>query len=72
MEQLISVKYIGAAIVYALLGLVILAFSFIVFDKLTPGELWKEIVLEKNLPLAIMTAAFTLAIAQIVAAAIHG
>jgi len=72
MEQLISVKYIVAAIVYSLLGLFILGFSFIVFDKLTPGELWKEIIIEKNLPLAITAAAFTIAIAQIIASAIHG
>jgi len=72
MEQVMTGKYIVAAIVYSLLGLLILAFSFIVFDKLTPGNLWKEIILEKNLPLSITVAAFTIAIAQIIASAIHG
>lgn len=72
MEQVMTGKYILAAIVYSLLGLLILAFSFILFDKVTPGDLWKEIILEKNLPLAITVAAFTLAIAQIIASAIHG
>lgn len=72
MEQVMTGKYIMAAIVYSLLGLLILTFSFIVFDKLTPGNLWKEIILEKNLPLSITVAAFTIAIAQIIASAIHG
>ncbi len=72
MEDLITGKYILAAIAYSFLGLLILSFSFIVFDKLTPGALWKEIILERNLPLSIIAAAFTLAIAQIIASAIHG
>ena len=72
MENLINLKYIAAGIVYSALGLVILAISFKIFDRMTPGNLWKEIVEEKNLPLAIVTAAMTVAIAHIVASAIHG
>ena len=58
MEQVISAKYVVAAIAYSLLGLLILSVSFIVFDKLTPGNLWKEIIMEKNLPLAITLAIY--------------
>jgi len=72
METFINLKYIVSAIVFSVLGLIILAISFVVFDKLTPGELWKEIVEEKNIALAIAVGAFTLAIAQIIASAIHG
>jgi putative membrane protein len=72
MEQIISAKYVVGAIAYSLLGLLILSVSFIVFDKLTPGNLWKEIILEKNLPLAITLGAMMLAIAQIISSAIHG
>ncbi len=72
LQQLISMKYIIASLVFSLIGIVVLSFSFIIFDKLTPGNLWKEIVEEQNVALAITTAAFTLAIAQIIAAAIHG
>lgn len=71
LQQLINIKYIVAAIVFSGIGIVVLAVSFIIFDKLTPGNLWKEIVEEQNVALAITTAAMTLAIAQIIAAAIH-
>jgi len=72
MENYINLKYIAAALIYSLLGIVILAFSFIVFDKMTPGHLWKEIVEEHNIALAITAGAMILAIAQIIASAIHG
>ncbi|MBL8081848.1 MAG: DUF350 domain-containing protein [Candidatus Obscuribacter sp.] len=72
MDQLISVKYIVASVVYSAIGIAILSTTFIVFDKITPGDMWKEIVEEKNLPLALALAAMTLAVGQIVASAIHG
>jgi putative membrane protein len=71
-EQVISLKYIVAAIVYSMLGILILLFSLIIFDKVTPGDMWKEIVTEKNLPLAITVAAMTIAVGTIIASAIHG
>jgi putative membrane protein len=71
-EQFLSLKYIGAAIVYSALGVVLLILSSIIFDKVTPGDMWKEIVVEKNLPLAIATGAMILAMGQIIASAIHG
>jgi len=57
---------------FSVVGLFVLWVSFWVFDKITPGNLWKEIVEEKNIALAITAGAMTLAIAQIIAAAIHG
>lgn len=72
MEQVFSFKYLVAAIVYSLLGLLILIFSTWVFDKITPGDLWKEITVEKNMPLAVATAAMIIALGQIIASAIHG
>lgn len=72
MEQLFSTKPLVAAIVYALVGNGLLFISFFIIDKLTPGDLWKEIVTEKNLPFAIIVGAITLALGQIIAAAIHG
>lgn len=71
-EQFLSLKYIGAAIVYSLLGIMLLIISTIIFDKVTPGDMWKEIVVEKNIPLAIATSALILAMGQIIASAIHG
>ncbi len=72
MDQLISLKYIVASVVYSAIGIAVLSTTFVVFDKITPGDMWKEIVEEKNLPLAITLAAMTLAVGQIVASAIHG
>ena len=42
------------AIVYAAIGIVIFAGAFLVLDKITPYNLWKEIVQEHNLALAIL------------------
>lgn len=72
LESLINIKYVVGAIVFAGIGIAVLAVSFYIFDKMTPGNLWKEIVEEKNVALAITTAAMTLAVAQIIASAIHG
>ena len=71
-ENLLSMKPIAGALVYSTVGLLILSLSFKVFDWLTPGHLWKEIVEEKNVALAIAAGAMTLAMAQIIAAAIQG
>ena len=72
MEQILSLKYILAAVVYSALGIAILAFSTKVFDWLTPGDMWKDIIIEKNLPLAIALSAMMIAVGTIIAAAIHG
>lgn len=59
------------SILYALVGVVVFWLSFVVVDKLTPYNLWKEIVEEKNVALALVVAAKAIAIGIIVAAAIH-
>jgi uncharacterized membrane protein YjfL (UPF0719 family) len=72
MEQLINLKMVSSSLVFSIIGLLVLWFSFFIFDKVTPGNFWKEIVEEHNIALAILSGATTLAIAQIIAAAIHG
>lgn len=59
-------------ILYAVIGVVVLWLSFIIIDKITPYDLWDEIVGKKNVALAIVVGAMFVAIGQIVAAAIHG
>lgn len=71
-ETLFNIKAIINALVFSAIGIVGLAISFVVFDKITPGNLWKEIVEEHNIALAIAAGAMTIALAQIIAAAIHG
>jgi len=61
-----------SSIVYALVGVVIFWLSFIIIDKLTPYDLWGEIVEQKNMALGMVVAAMCLGISIIVAAAIHG
>ena len=60
------------SLVYALMGVVIFWVSFIVIDKLTPYNLWEEIVEKQNRALGMVVAAMSLGICIIVAAAIHG
>ena len=59
------------AIVYAVLGIVILILGFMVWDKVTPYNLWKEIIEEQNVALAVFAGMMALGIAVIVAAAVH-
>ncbi len=60
------------SILYAVIGVVVLWLSFLIIDKLTPYNLWDEIVGKKNMALAIVVGAMFIAIGLIVAAAIHG
>ena len=70
--EYLNVKLIVASIVYSVLGILILILSFLIFDKLTPKTLWKEIIDEHNTALAIVAGAFMLAVALIISSAIHG
>jgi putative membrane protein len=63
--------YVLNALVYSVLGIVILATAFWVLDLLTPYALWKEIVEEKNLALAILVGAMSLGVSVIIASAVH-
>jgi hypothetical protein len=59
------------SVVYALAGVLVFWLSFLVIDKLTPYNLWEEIVEKQNRALAVVVAAMSLGICIIVAAAIH-
>ncbi|MBM3746515.1 MAG: DUF350 domain-containing protein [Acidobacteria bacterium] len=63
--------YILNALVYSLLGIAIFVAAFCIVDKLTPYALWKEIVEEKNVALAIMVGAISLGMCIIIAASVH-
>ena len=60
------------SLVFALMGVLIFWISFVVIDKLTPYDLWGEIVEKKNVALAIVVGAMCIAIGLIVSAAVHG
>jgi putative membrane protein len=62
---------IANSVIYAFIGIVIFVVGFIIIDKLTPYDLWKQLVEEKNLALAVVVGFATLGISIIIAAAIH-
>ena len=71
LEWLRSGALVGS-VVYALIGVLVFWISFIIIDKLTPYDLWREIVEKQNRALAMVVAAMCLGISLIVAAAIPG
>lgn len=70
MEYLKPAALVGS-LVYSILGVIMVVVTFIIIDKMTPYDLWKELIEQRNQPLATVVAAFVLGIAIIVAAAIH-
>lgn len=62
---------IANALIFAVLGILIFVVSFAILDKLTPYALWKEIVEEKNVALAVLVGAMSLGMCIIIAAAVH-
>jgi putative membrane protein len=65
------VNNIEAALVFAFIGIVVFVLSFTIIDRLTPYDLWKEIVQEKNMALAVLVGALSIGICIIIAAAVH-
>lgn len=71
MEQVLHGSNIVGAIVYSLIGLGIFGLGFVVLDRITPYQLWKEIIEEHNIALAIVIGAISIGICLIIASAIH-
>jgi putative membrane protein len=63
--------YLLNAIVYAVLGIAIFSLAFVIVDKMTPYHLWKEIVEDKNVALAVLIGAMSIGMCIIIAAAVH-
>jgi uncharacterized membrane protein YjfL (UPF0719 family) len=64
------VTNVVAALVFAVLGVAVFAASFRLLDRLTPYDLWREIVERQNAALAQLVGLVSLAIGIIIAAAI--
>ncbi len=60
------------SMLFALMGVAVFWICFLIIDKLTPYDLWAEIVEKRNLALAIVVGAMCIAIGLIVSAAVHG
>lgn len=70
--DLINWKILANVAAFALSGIIIFVIAAFVFEWITPFKMWKEIVDNKNVAVAITVGAAFLGIAIIVAAAIHG
>ncbi len=58
-------------IIFASLGIALFAIASAILLKLTPLKLWREIVEERNVAVAIFAGAVALGICWIIAAAMH-
>jgi uncharacterized membrane protein YjfL (UPF0719 family) len=63
--------YLLNAIVYSVLGIVIFSAAFVVIDRMTPYDLWKEICENRNVALAIVVGAISIGVCIIIASAVH-
>jgi len=74
MELLHSLKleYLLSTVIYAIVGMICFGVSFVVFNKLMPFSVRKEIEDDQNTALGLIIGAMMIGIAVIIAAAIHG
>ncbi|UPT67159.1 MAG: DUF350 domain-containing protein [Sphingobacteriales bacterium JAD_PAG50586_3] len=72
MESMINMHGVVSSVVYSIIGIIILVLSFYIVEKITPHNLYKKIVEENNIAIAIVGAGFILAIAVIISSAIRG
>ena len=70
--EILNLKNILGSLIYSVIGLSIFALGFKVFDRITPGKLWHEIIEEHNVALAVIVGAIAIGIGLIISAAIHG
>lgn len=60
------------SLVYSIVGLAIFCIGFFLIDRLTPYNLWDQLVKEKNMALAVVVGAVSIGLCMIIAAAVHG
>ena len=67
-----STDSIIGALIYSVIGLLVLTLAIILMSKLMPLPFWKEIEEDQNTALGIMVGSIIIGISIIIAAAIHG
>lgn len=67
----LHLEFLGSSLIYSLLGVAVFCVCFVLVDKLTPYDLWKELIEGRNQALATVVAACALGVAIIIASAIH-
>ena len=68
----VKVGMILSTVIYSLLGMILFGLAFLLFNKLMPFSVRKEIEEDQNTALGIIIGAMLIGIAVIIAAAIHG
>ena len=71
MEHLLNLKDLVSSLLYSLIGMVLFSIAFIIFDKLTPGDLWSEILVKQNRAAAMVVGALIIGISIIIGLSIH-
>ncbi|MEO5716109.1 MAG: DUF350 domain-containing protein [Luteolibacter sp.] len=71
LTELVNIKDVVASLLYSGIGIVTFCTTFIIVDKLTPYDLWRELIEKKNTALALVVAGIAVGICLIIAAAIH-
>lgn len=72
MREVLNWTHLAAAVVYSGLGLTVFCLLFAIVDKLTPYDLWQEIIQKQNRALATVVGAFALGLSIIIAASLIG
>ena len=72
MKTILDAQHLGGAILYSGLGAAVLAGGMYVFDKVTPYDLWNEILVKQNRALATVLAGVAIALGVIIAASMIG
>lgn len=73
LQQYVWQQNILSSIIYSFIGIVILLVAFALIEILTPrNNIRKEILEKQNMAVAVTAGFFMLAIAIIIASAIHG
>jgi len=71
MEQLINLKGLVQSLIFSAFGFLMFVVAFIIFDKMTPGDLGCEILEKQNMAAAIAVGALIIGMSIIIGLAIH-
>lgn len=59
------------AVVFAFIGILVFFAGFGIIRRIVPGDLWKEVIEQRNVALAVLAGLMCVALAVIVAATLH-
>ena len=72
MNELIELKPVIEALIFSVVGIVVFSVAIVVFDKITPFSIWKEVSEKQNVAVAVIVGSMMVAFSIIIAMAHHG